>query len=90
MILSSSDSEKSDNKTSKEKKKKVNPGPVHFGSSEPVILVELDPQVPETSADKFAKEFDKELWLFLVLSVSASGLPGPGSNLSLGPPHSAV
>ena len=47
MFLScSSDSEKSERKAKKEdKKKKVMPGPVHFGSNEPVILAELDPQV---------------------------------------------
>ncbi len=42
----SSDSEKSERKAKKEeKKRKVMPGPVHFGSNEPVILAELDPQV---------------------------------------------
>jgi len=45
-LLCSSDSEKSERKAKKEdKKKKVMPGPVHFGSNEPVILAELDPQV---------------------------------------------
>jgi hypothetical protein len=44
--LCSSDSEKSERKAKKEeKKRKVMPGPVHFGSNEPVILAELDPQV---------------------------------------------
>jgi hypothetical protein len=51
----SSDSEKSDKKSSskkEEKKKKVMPGPVHIGTSEPVILLELDPQVLDNSVSR--------------------------------------